>query len=104
MKFVTLVRKDKLKGPLRREFDMARWSAEFKSIGDNGADKGLHDAGLLVHQRATDLRAQVRFVYTTEHGPATKLRALVAMSNLFAVDTEKDFNEKLAKIDDEHTQ
>lgn len=104
MKFVTLVRKEKLKGPLRREFDAKQWSAEFTSIGEDNHDQGLHEAGLLIHQKATDLRARVRFAYSTEHAPTTKLRALVAMSNHFALDTERRAHEKLAQIDGQYTQ
>lgn len=95
MKFVDFVRKGKMDGPLRRGFDRSRWSQELNKLGDDAADRNLHDAGLLIHDKLSEVRALVRFVSADSPSKTTKLRALVAMANQFSLQTMSRTREQL---------
>src|SRR5690348_17098736 len=96
MRFSVHVRKGQIAGPLRRKFDASFWSRQCAEIGEDAADRALHDAGLLIYRKAEATRALVKFVYSAAHSATTKVRAVVAMSNLFAVDTEKRMLARIA--------
>lgn len=98
MKFVQRVRQERVLGPLRRGFDLAQWTAEHAKFGEDAGDRGLYDAGLLIHQKANEVRALVRFTYAAELTPTTKVRALVAMANHFGLETERRVKTRLAQL------
>jgi hypothetical protein len=87
VKFVDFVRKGKIDGPLRRTFDRTQWSAELVRLGEDATDRNLHDAGLLIHGKLNEVRALIRFIYSTSLSKTTRLRALVALTNHFALTT-----------------
>lgn len=95
MKFLFQVQKEKIPGPLRRAFDRSRWDAAFAALGEEAEDRAVHDAGLLIYQKADEVRKLVRFAFSDVHSATTKVRAIVAMSNRFVVDIERRTIESL---------
>lgn len=87
MKFVDAVRKGRVLGPLRRTFEPQGWCDSYATLGGDAHDQALYKTGLLVHERTSRLRLQIRFAYA-EHSSTTKLRALAAMANLFALELD----------------
>jgi len=97
--FLERVRKEEIDGPLRRKFTPSKWKRAFEdSAPHDEADKRLHIAALVIHEKLQNIRSRLISSSTSNLSAAEKLRACVAASNYNFLVTRTKTQEAFQKI------
>jgi len=96
--FSERVRNEEIISPLRREFKKSRWNEGFEKYGEDAQDKSLHTAGLLILDKCSTIRSQLKFTSNNGVNATSKLRTLVGLANqnmaAISLQTHKEFERK----------
>lgn len=80
-KFLEAVRQEKVIGPGRLKFKLAKWETDFNGLRDDAIDDLLFEFGKLVHQKGELIRAKLKITFAKEIPATVKIRGLIAASN-----------------------
>jgi len=80
-RFIKAVQAGEVIGPLRSGFKSKDWRAEHVRLGDDNDDENLLDAGILIHEKANQIRSRLRVTFSRELRATTKVRAFAALAN-----------------------
>jgi hypothetical protein len=80
--FARQVREDLVTGPLRQKFKPASWAAAHAKLRTDEEDDNIARSGILIHEKANQIRAALTFTFSQLYRPTTRVRAFVALANL----------------------
>lgn len=83
--FINNVRKNIVKSPTHREFNLSKWKSAWKEMrNDNACDTSLYDMGIYTNDVMSVIRSRLKELYT-KHYPSIDdnklLQAFIALSN-----------------------
>lgn len=80
-RFIKSVRAGGISGPLRSGFTIKKWPDEYAKNGEDDEDRNLMIAGLLIHQKANNIRSMLKVTFSNNLRATTKVRAFAARAN-----------------------
>lgn len=105
-KFIKAVQAGDVLGPLRSGFTAVKWSAEHTRLGDDDDDRNLLDAGLLIHEKAKHIRAELKVTFSKGLRATTKVRAFAGFANYnhcaLSEKTQEALKQIATKYQEEH--
>ncbi|SAK21514.1 hypothetical protein UA18_02734 [Burkholderia multivorans] len=80
--FIKRVQANRVPGPLRRNFSLQNWEAEFAAApAPDDSDKNIYEAALVIYEKLQNIRARLKLSTSKNLSATTKLRAFVAAAN-----------------------
>lgn len=80
-RFLDAVKDESVVSPLRRGFNKSIWKNKHDTLGDDEIDRNLFDSGLLLLEKANNIRAGLRVTFSGDLKATTKIRAFAALAN-----------------------
>ncbi|MFM9886533.1 MAG: hypothetical protein ACKVQT_26195 [Burkholderiales bacterium] len=100
--FSKAVQAETVVGPLRRGFRITAWQAEHSKLADDEIDKNLFDAGILIFEKANDIRARLKLTFSQSFKATTKIRAFAALANQNLCVIQRRTREAMSELVERH--
>jgi hypothetical protein len=101
-RFLKAVQAETVVSPLRRGFKRSAWQAEHTKLVDDEVDGQLFDAGLLILEKANNIRDALTFTFSGSFRATTKVRAFAAIANYNLCAIQRKTREAMTALAEKH--